>query len=306
MIACFDIGASFIRYGLANGSGLVREQGRAQTPTRDAEAFMVAVQAGLVIMKAPADAPVSISLCGTVDPQTGVVTVANVPAINGTNLAEKLGKRLNRPVTITNDADCFALAEAHAGVGSGHRNVFSIILGTGVGGGLVIDGKLVQGMGGVAGEWGHGAIVDPGFGGLTDPLPRTACGCGRTDCVDPVGSARGLEHLHDMLHGEERSSSSIVLQYERGQEDAVRTVQLYIENLARVLALIVNVTGVTKVPVGGGLGSAPALIAALDKRVREMTLATFNDPLVVPGQRSADGGLIGAALAARNGLEVAA
>lgn len=306
MIACFDIGASFIRYGLADGSGMVREQGRAQTPTKDAEAFIVAVQAGLVIMKAPADAPVSISMCGTVDPESGIVTVANVPAVSGSRLAERLNKRLGRTVTITNDADCFALAEAHAGVASGHRNVFSIILGTGVGGGLVIDGKLVQGRGGVAGEWGHGAIVDPGFGGLTDPLPRTTCGCGRTDCVDPVGSARGLEHIHEMLHDERRSSSSIVLQFERGDAAAVQTVQLYIENLARVLALIVNVTGVTKVPVGGGLGSAPALIAALDKRVREMTLATFDELLVLPGQRSADGGLIGAALAARYGLEAAA
>lgn len=306
MIACFDIGASFIRYGLSDDQGQVREQGRAQTPTRDSGEFMVALQAGLAMLSAPADVPVSISLCGTVDPQSGVVTVANVPAINGSVLAERLSQRLNRSVSVTNDADCFALAEARFGVGAGHRNVFAIILGTGVGGGLVIDGHLVTGMGGVAGEWGHGSIVDPGFGGLTDNLPRTTCGCGRVDCVDPVGSARGLEHLHFMVHGEELSSNSITLRFAQGDAAAKRTVQLYVENLARVLGIIVNVTGVSIVPVGGGLGSATALIAALDRRTRELIMSRPDGPLVVAGQHSADGGLIGAALAAANLEEMAA
>lgn len=306
MIACFDVGASFIRYGVPDATGMVPERGRAQTPKHDLEAFLVALQAGLVIMKAPADMPVSISLCGTVDPKTGVVTVANVPAITGLPLAQKLSDRLNRPVTITNDADCFTLAEALHGVGKAHRNVMAIILGTGVGGGLVINGKLVQGAGGVAGEWGHGSIVDPGFGGLVDPLPRTTCGCGRVDCVDPVGSARGLEHLYQMLHGEEVSSQSIVLRFERGDAAAMRAVELYVENLARVLGIIVNVTGVSIVPVGGGLGTAPALIAALDKRLRELVLADFEHALVVPGLHAADGGLIGAALSAQTAKEMAA
>lgn len=306
MTACFDIGASFMRYGLPDGTGLVPENGRVETPKHDLEAFMVALQAGLVVMKAPESSPVSISLCGTVDPQSGVVTVANVPAINGLPLAHLLAERLKRPVFVTNDADCFALAEAFHGAGAQHRNVFAAILGTGVGGGLVIDKKLVQGAGGVTGEWGHGSIVDPGFGGLVDPLPRTTCGCGRIDCVDPVGSARGLEHLHQMLTGDQVSSKSIVLRFSRGDATAARTVELYVENLARVLGIIVNVTGVTILPVGGGLGTAPVLLAALDKRLRELTLADFDRALVVPGRHAADGGLIGAALSGQPAKEMAA
>ena len=135
MIACFDIGATFTRYGLSDKSGRVRELGRAQTQTADFEAFVSTVRTGLEITKAPAGAPVSISLCGTVDPVGGKVTVANVPSINGKALAHKLTERLQRQVTVTNDADCFAMAEARFGAGTGHRNVFAIILGTGVGGG---------------------------------------------------------------------------------------------------------------------------------------------------------------------------
>lgn len=300
MIACYDIGGTFIRYGLPDGSGMVPEKGRAETPKRDFEEFVLAIRSGLVMLKASSSAPVSISLCGSIDPDTGIATVANVPCVNGLPLVTELSRRLGRDVYVTNDADCFALAEAGTGVAKGHANVFAVILGSGVGGGLLINHQLVGGAGGFAGEWGHGPIVDPGAGGLIEPMSRKICGCGRTDCLDPVGSARGLEHLHMVLHGEELSSSAIVLRFQRGEQTANSTVKVYVENLARVLGLIINVTGVSIVPVGGGLSTAPILIAAIDKRVRELTLAHRGAPLVVPGVRSADGGLIGAAIAAQS------
>lgn len=305
MTACFDIGGSFIRYGASNESGLVFETGRSQTPTDDFNAFVGSLEAGLEAMNTGASEPVSISICGYIDPVGGVATIANVPCVNGRALAVDLSAHLDRPVYVANDADCFALAEARHGVGRGHDNIFAIILGSGVGGGLVINGQLVAGTGGIAGEWGHGPIVDPGAGGLTEPMRRKVCGCGRTDCLDPVGSARGLEYLHQLLHDQRLSSLHIAERFGQGDVTASRTVEIYVENLARVLAMIVNVTGVTTVPVGGGLAAAKPLIAALDKRTRELALADFLAALVVPGDRAADGGLIGAAILAETGGEVA-
>jgi len=306
MIACFDIGGTYIRYGLSNGRGAVPESGRTATPRDDFAAFVAALEDALGAMQAPVGAAVSISLAGFADPHDGAAVVANVPCLNGRRLAAELGHRLGRAVSVTNDADCFALAEALEGIGRGHRNVFAIVLGSGVGGGLVIEGKLVAGHGGVAGEWGHGPIVDPGAGGLVAPMERVKCGCGRMDCLDPVGSARGLERLHAMRTGVSLDSAGIVGAWMEGDAAAAHTVEIHVEHIARVLGLLVNVTGVSIVPVGGGLAGAPQLIAAIDSRVRALALAGHRSPLVVPGTQATTGGLTGAALAARqNGVQAA-
>jgi N-acetylglucosamine kinase len=159
MITCFDIGGTNIKAALATGPQSLTDLGRVPTPRDDFSAFTAAI-AGLVEKGgAPAGAPIAISVTGVVDPATGLVNVANIPCIHGRNLAADLGAALGRPVRVANDADCFVLAEAHAGVGRGHRVVFGAILGTGVGGGIVAEGKLFRGAGGLSGEWGHGTIV---------------------------------------------------------------------------------------------------------------------------------------------------
>ena len=123
---------------------------------------------------AAADAPVAIAIAGVVDPDTGTIKVANIPCIDGLPLAAVLADRLKRPVTVGNDADCFALAEAMVGAGRSHRIVFGVILGTGVGGGLVIDGRLVTGRGGYAGEWGHAPAAATRVGTPPVELPSPA------------------------------------------------------------------------------------------------------------------------------------
>jgi N-acetylglucosamine kinase len=183
--------------------------------------------------------------------------------------------------------------------------VFGVILGSGVGGGLVIDGRLHAGHGGISGEWGHGPIVDPGAGGLTDRLPRVVCGCGHEGCLDPVGSARGLERIHALLSGESLQSEAIVGRWEEGDAAAAETVAVFVENIARALCVITNTIGASIVPVGGGLAGAPGLIAEIDRRVRALVMADYAEPLVVPGRHAKDGGLVGAALAAE-AMEAAA
>ncbi|MDB5613274.1 MAG: N-acetylglucosamine kinase [Devosia sp.] len=295
MITCFDIGGSAIKAAIASGPETLQTIGRVATPLQDFEAFAEAIAQLVEAGGAPAGAPVAISITGVIDPHSGIATVANIAAIDGRNLARDLGEFLVRPVLVANDADCFVLAEAHAGAGRGHRVVFGAILGTGVGGGMVVDGKLHRGAGGWAGEWGHGTIVATQVGVRPFELAHFPCGCGRMGCLDTVGGARGIEKLHKTLHGAELGSLAIIGLWTAGDAAAAKTVDLYIELVAQPLALVANIVGPDIIPVGGGLGNSAPLVARLDAAVRQRILRKTDRPLVVPAQLTVGAGLIGAA-----------
>lgn len=279
MILTFDIGGSRIR---AARDGVTL--GEVATPLHDAQAFVAALHGFL----RAGDRGVAISIAGVVDPDRGVITVANIPCINGRALAQELRQALGLPVLVLNDADCFALAEAAVGAARGHRNVFALILGSGVGGGLLIDGRVVQGAGGYAGEWGHGPVIrDPVF----------ACGCGQKGCLDTVGSARGIERLHHHLTGEAIGSVEVIRRWRGGQP--APAVALWLDLVGGQLAMVLNVVGASVVPVGGGLANDRALIAALDRTVRARILRKTAQPLVVVAEAGPDAGLIGAATAGK-------
>ena len=283
-VVCADIGGSFIRVARVAGSG-VEPIGAVPTPADDWDAFAGAL-AGLLAGQA-SGAPLGISVAGVPGPE-GSVLAANIPCLAGHRVAAELSALLDRPVALANDADCFALAEAATGVGAGHRVVLGIILGTGVGGGLVVDGSIVEG----AGEWGHGPVVRSGV--LAD-LP---CACGQNGCLDGAGSARGMERLHAALHGVAVDSRAVVAGWADGDARCAETVRDYVEVLAGPLAFAVNLTAATAVPSGGGLGSVPPLVAALDEAVRIRCLRPPPGPLVVPAMHGGAGGLIGAAVLA--------
>lgn len=281
MILCFDIGGSRIKAALAV-DGALQPLGESATPAGDFDAFVAALAAFL----RPEVRAVSISVAGVVDPATGRAKVANIPCLDGRAVAADLAAALAVPVRVLNDADCFALAEARRGAGRGHASVFGIILGTGVGGGLVLAGRLVLGAGGYAGEWGHGPVVQH---------PALACGCGQLGCLDTVGGARGLERLALALEGASMTSEAIVQGWRGGDPVAARVVAAWLALVSGQLAMLVNMLGVTSVPVGGGLAHATDLIAALDVAVRAGILRRTEAPLVVPAILGPDAGLIGAA-----------
>lgn len=295
MITCFDIGGTTIKAATASGPNDLQPIGRVATPRDDFAAFTNAIATLVAQGGAPAGSPVAISITGVVDPQTGLATVANIPCVDGRNLGQDLGTRLGRPVLVANDADCFVLAEAHAGAGQGHRVVFGAILGTGVGGGLVVDGKLLRGGGGLTGEWGHGTIVATETVARPFHLAHFPCGCGLKGCLDTVGGARGLERLHKALHATDLASTDIVSRWSAGDAATSETIALYTELVVQPLALVVNVVGPDIIPVGGGLGNSPELIARLDEGVRSRILRRLDRPLVVPARTSVDAGLHGAA-----------
>lgn len=296
MILCFDIGGSRIKAATSMGGSLM-PLGDMPTPTQDFAAFTAAIAR---FTEGRTVKAVAMSICGVVDPQTQRLRVANIPCADGRRLGPELEEALGLPVLILNDADCFAMAEASQGAGKGHRTVFGIILGTGVGGGLVMDGKPVTGPGGFAGEWGHGPVAKTQVEGVT--LPEFPCGCGLTGCIDAVCSARGIEKLHHALHGVTARSETILADWLAGDAKAAKTVTVWRAILAPPLAMILNTIGASIVPVGGGLSNVPALIAFLDQGVRGMLLRRTDDALVVPALCTIEPGLIGAAAAAEAAL----
>ncbi|KXF76898.1 N-acetylglucosamine kinase [Paramesorhizobium deserti] len=296
MITCFDIGGTAIKSARATSPDDIQALGRVPTPRDDFEAFAATI--GRIATEATGNdnSLIAISLAGVVDSDTGCITCANIPCINGRRLAADLEEALKRPVLIANDADCFALAEAMMGAGRGHRVVFGAILGSGVGGGVIIDGKILTGAGGFAGEWGHGPISKTLAGDPSVAIPRFACGCGQTGCIDAICSARGLEKLHHYLHGIEASSTEIINAWTSGDAQAARTIDCHVDILSDALALVVNVLGASIVPVGGGLSNSLPLIERIDAAVRRRILRKTDTPLVVQAQCRIEPGLIGAGL----------
>jgi N-acetylglucosamine kinase len=283
MILAFDIGGSRIRAAVWGGDGL-HALGEVATPTGDLRDFAEAIR-GFAVRNVKG---IAISIAGVVDPATGVGKVANIPAIDGLALGPELERVTGLPVLVLNDADCFAMAEATQGAGRGHGSVFGIILGTGVGGGLVIRGQVVTGAGGYAGEWGHGPVIRGEF--------AFPCGCGQTGCVDTVGGARGLERLHLMRSGETAVAEAIVEAWMAGEAAAGETMALWRDLVSGPLAMVVNVLGADVVPVGGGLSRAPGLVRYLDEAVRVRILRRTTAPLLVRAECGPDAGLLGAAL----------
>jgi N-acetylglucosamine kinase len=308
----FDIGGTKIEFGVFDHDGTILHRQKVATPLEDRDSFIAAIR-DLVIDAdrrfaghgsgsgdaSPSGAvsalvPVGISFAGGLDPESGAVISANVPPIKGWPIAAGLSDALHRPVRVENDADCFALAEARQGAGESNRTVFAIILGTGVGGGIVVDGQFIGGRSGIRGEWGHGNDISGPL--MRHGIKARQCGCGGAACLDPWGAARGLERLHAALHGRDLSSQDITASWRAGNSAALKTIDVFVDLVAGQLRLMVNVLDPDIIPVGGGLAAEHGLIARIDAAVRASVLGRYDHALVVPGRFFADGGLRGAAL----------
>lgn len=294
VILCFDIGGTTMKGGRARAVDDIEVLERVPTPGRDFGAFTAVIAGAIAACPEPPRA-VALAIPGVIEPGSGNGIVANVPCLSGIPVRARMEAALGLPVILGNDADCFALAEVAVGAGRGHRVVFGIILGTGVGGGLVIDRRLVNADGGFAGEWGHGPIAARIAGEPPVEIPRFPCGCGLSGCLDATVSARGMERLHRLLHGTEATSLDIIADWDRGGAEAARTIAVWLEITAAPLAVLVNTTAADIVPAGGGLANSTTLIAALDREVRRLVMRRFDRPLVVPALCRIEPGLVGAA-----------
>lgn len=279
MLAVYDIGGTHMRAAASPRPGLLSPVGEGPTPAGSLPLFVAALKRWM----APGARAAAISIPGGVDPATGRLRIANIPCLHEVAAAEVLGAALGVPVVIANDADCFALAEARGRAGT----VLGLILGTGLGAGIVVDGRILPGAGGIAGEWGHGLAVGGG-------LPHWPCGCGLQGCIETVGGARGFERLHAHLHGVEAGAEGIVAAWLAGEAAAAATVSAWAGVLAGPLAMLMNVLGPCDVPVGGGLGRS-ALVGLLDAQVRARMLRDPGPGLLRPARLTGEPGLHGAA-----------
>jgi fructokinase len=191
---------------------------------------------------------VGVGIPGAISQLTGLVKNANSTWLIGKPLKQDLEKALGRPVRIENDANCFALSEAVDGAGKGAAVVFGVILGTGVGGGIVIERKVITGANAIAGEWGHNPLPAP----TADDLPYPACYCGRTGCIETYLSGPGLSHDHERRTGQRLSPEEIV---SLGDQSFER----YVERLARALASVINVLDPEVIVLGGGMSNVARL-----------------------------------------------
>lgn len=202
------------------------------------------------------DAPVGVGIPGTISPATGLVKNANSTWLIGKSLDRDLAAALSRPVKLANDADCFAISEASDGAGKDFSTVFGVILGTGVGGDIVVDGKLLTGPNAITGEWGHNPLPAMNVVNGFDERPGPECYCGRRGCIETFLSGPGLAADHRLHTGEDISAARISAMCEGGNREAITSMDRYCERLARSLAVVINIIDPGVVVLGGGVSNA--------------------------------------------------
>lgn len=257
----------------ADGSTLVRR--RVPTPRGDYMASLEAVAALVADIERAVGrkGTVGIGMPGALSPATGLVKNANSTWLNGRPLADDLPRLLGRPVRFANDANCFALSEAIDGAAAGARAVFGVIIGTGTGGGLVIDGRVIAGRNAIAGEWGHNPLPSP----RDDERPGPDCYCGRRGCIETFLSGPGLaadyaaHETHLRAPTEPRpqaplTAAEIAARAEDGDPLAVACLDRYVDRMARAVASVINVIDPDLIVLGGGLSN----ITSLYTRVPEL------------------------------------
>ena len=234
---------------------------------------------------------VGIGMPGSVSRATGLIKNSNSVCLNGQPLHRDLEVLLDRPVRFANDADCFALSEAVDGAAAGAAVIFGVIIGTGTGGGLVINQQLVSGPNGISGEWGHNPLPWP----QPEELPGPACYCGLHGCIETWLSGPGLARDHRLMYGVTREAIAIARCAEQGDTRAVATMQRYVDRMARALASVINIIDPDVIVLGGGVSNFKRLYEAVPSRWGEYVFSDRVDTRLVAAQHGDASGVRGAA-----------
>jgi N-acetylglucosamine kinase len=294
-----DIGGTKMELVACDALMQVRHRERVPTPTHDYDRF-VDVLTGLV-ERADAlsgvRAPVGLGVPGIIDVDTGNHLSANVPCLTGNLLLPVLRRRLGREVVLGNDCQCFALSEARGGAAEGAPSMYGLIIGTGAAAGYVVNGRLVRGRNGVAGEWGHWATDSSLLERYN--LPLLACACGRTGCLERYVSGTGLRTLHGRLSGTAGlDAKDLVRARDAGDPLAARALEIHLDILGSALAHIVLAYDPHVVVLGGGLSLLSHLYRDLPTAAAAHLIKGIAVPPVVPPVFGDAGGARGAALLA--------
>ena len=279
-----DLGGTKIEAIALDGDGgaLLRE--RRPTPRDDLDGSLEVVAALVADFEAELGvrATVGVGIPGSVSPADGLIRNANSTWLIGRDLKGAMEARLERPVRLENDANCLALSEAVDGAGAGERVVFAVILGTGTGGGIALDGRPLIGRNAIAGEWGHNPLPWPG----PEELPGPDCYCGRRGCLETFLSGPGLADDHRRATGATLRPEAIVEAAAGGDTAARATLARHRDRLGRGLAAVVNLLDPDVVVLGGGISNLPGLVEALPAA---MAPHVFSDLCTTPLRRAAHG-----------------
>ena len=240
---------------------------------------------------APGSASVGIGTPGSVSRATSLLRGSNSVCLNGQPIQRDLEIRLGRPVRLTNDANCFALSEAVDGAGAGADVVFGAILGTGVGSGIVVHGRVLDGPNGIAGEWGHNPLPWP----RDDERPGPSCFCGRSGCIETFLSGPGLARDFETRTGESATPQDIVDRAAAGDAGCDAALKRYEERLARALAHVINVLDPDVIVLGGGMSNVTRLYARVPDLWKPWVFSDRVDTRLVRHTHGDSSGVRGAA-----------
>ena len=290
-----DLGGTKIAGVVLDGDAGVRAERRIDTPEGGYRATIEAIVdlvAALESEVGTAGLPLGVGTPGSVLASTGRLRNANSQCLNGKPLGADLSTALSRDVRLANDADCLALSEARDGAGAAFDNVFGVILGTGVGGGVVINNQLITGRNGLAGEWGHTCLPWPTSAETRQP-PR--CWCGLDSCLEAWLSGPGMTADHVRRGGYNIPAQDIVERAEAGERLAGATLKVWLQRVARSMAMIVNILDPEVIVVGGGLSQIRWLYSEVPKIWAEHAFAEAIDTPLVAAQHGDASGVRGAA-----------
>ena len=282
-----DLGGTKTELAVLDPAGAIIWRQREPTPSsydaiiRGMAALVVAAESAIGTV-----ATVGVGIPGVISPATNLVKNANTQILIGHALDQDLAAALGRAVRVENDANCFALSEAADGAGQGAHCVFGVIIGTGCGGGIVVDGQVLGGRHRIAGEWGHTPLPFP----RPDELPAPPCWCGQRGCLELYLSGPGLARSCDAFSGQ-----AVLDRASAGDPAAARALTDHADRLARGLAIIVNVLDPDAIVLGGGLSNLPHLYDTVPALLRRYVFSDTIDTPILRNLHGDSSGVRGAA-----------
>ena len=288
-----DLGGTKIEAVALGPGGVEQARRRVATPRDDYPATVDAI--GRIVedleTERGARGTVGVGIPGSISPATGVVKNANSVWLIGQPLDRDLAARLDRPVRLANDANCFALSEATDGAGRGGRVVFGVIVGTGTGGGIAVEGRVLVGPNAIAGEWGHNPLPWPREG----EWPGPACYCGKTSCIETFLSGPGLTRDHERATGERVEAAELARRAASGDAAAEATLARYEDRMARALAGVMNILDPDVIVLGGGMSNLGRIYDSVPKLWTEYAFSDRVDTPLRAAMHGDSSGVRGAA-----------
>ena len=288
-----DLGGTKIEFVALERDGRELHRHRIATPRFDYKGTVLAVAhaAEGIEKELGRSATVGIGIPGTISTKTGLVKNANSTWLNGKPFDKDLSRALGREVRCANDANCLAVSEATDGAGTGKHVVFAVILGTGCGGGIAVDGRVHSGSNGVAGEWGHNTLpwMRP------EEFPGPPCYCGRNGCIETWISGTGLEADYKRATGVSLQGPEIIGRSRAGEAAALAAVDRFEGRLVRGLAQVINLLDPDVIVMGGGASQVPRLYHNVPARLKEYVFGKEADTPILPAKHGDASGVRGAA-----------